>query len=166
MAEAAVEAEGVVEVEAEGGDDGGGEVLEGPAARELDVAVEAAAQGGAEDACARIGHARLLAGGDAAAGRAPARAGRRGGTEGRIRPPSSPGARGSSTALTDHGRQALTAASPTGGIHVELAPDRAERLDQPVHRRVVVQRRGRDAQPLGAARDGREVDRLEVDAVP
>src|SRR3954454_22777268 len=116
MAEAAVEAEGVVEVEAEGGDDGGGEVLEGPAARELEVAVEEAAQGGAEDARARIGHARLPAGGDAAAGRAPARAGRRGRTEGRIRPPSSPGARGSPTPLTDHGRQALTAAAPTGGI--------------------------------------------------
>src|SRR3954451_13059587 len=61
--EIAVEAEGVVEVEAEGVDNGRGEVLEGPATRELDVAIEAAAQGGAEDARARIGHARLLAGG-------------------------------------------------------------------------------------------------------
>src|SRR4051794_9041013 len=64
----AVEAEGVVE--AEGGDDGGGEVLEGPAARELEVAVVAAAQGGAEDARARIGHVRPPAGGDDAARRA------------------------------------------------------------------------------------------------
>ena len=63
VAEAAVEAEGVVEVEAEGADDGRGEVLEGGAARELEVAVEAAAQGGAEDARARIGHARPPAGG-------------------------------------------------------------------------------------------------------
>src|SRR3954452_16057362 len=70
MAEAAVKAEGVVEIEAEGVDDGGGEVLEGPAARELEVAVEAAAQGGAEDARARIGHVRPPAGGDDAARRA------------------------------------------------------------------------------------------------
>jgi hypothetical protein len=62
VAEAAVEAEGVVE--AEGADDGRGEVLEGGAARELEVAVEAAAQVGTEDARARIDHARPLAGGD------------------------------------------------------------------------------------------------------
>src|SRR3954454_5338484 len=100
VAEAAVEAEGVVEIEAEGADDGRGEVLEGGAARELEVAVEAAAQGGAEDARARIGHARLPAGGDDAPRRASARAGRRRRTEGRIRPPSTPGARGSPTPLT------------------------------------------------------------------
>src|SRR5947199_8536985 len=72
--EVAVEAEGVVEVEAEGADDGRGEILEGPAARELDVAIEAAAQGGAEDARARIGHARLPAGGCDVARRASCRA--------------------------------------------------------------------------------------------
>src|SRR3954452_8366197 len=44
VAEAAVEAEGVIEVEAEGADDGRGEVLEGGAARELEVAVEVATQ--------------------------------------------------------------------------------------------------------------------------
>src|SRR3954466_13806575 len=88
--EIAVEAEGVVEVEAEGADDGRGEVLEGPATREVDVAIEAAARGGAEDARARIGHARPLAGGDDTTRRPPARAGRRTRTEGRIRPPSSP----------------------------------------------------------------------------
>src|SRR3954451_16218933 len=38
--EIAVEAEGVVEVEAEGVDDGRGEVLERPATREFDVAIE------------------------------------------------------------------------------------------------------------------------------
>src|SRR3954451_23399258 len=38
--EIAVEAEGVVEVEAEGVDDGRGEVLERPATREVDVAIE------------------------------------------------------------------------------------------------------------------------------
>src|SRR3954452_5766149 len=75
--EVAVEAEGVVEVEAEGADDGRGEILEGPAARELDVAIEAAAQGSAEDARARIGHARLPAGGCDVARRASARAGPR-----------------------------------------------------------------------------------------
>src|SRR5947199_4406566 len=80
-----VEAEGVVEVEAEGVDDGRGEVLEGPATREFDVAIEAAAQGGAEDARARIGHARPLAGGDDTTRRPSARAGCRTRTEGRIR---------------------------------------------------------------------------------
>src|SRR4051794_28243746 len=65
--ELAVEAEGVVEVEAEGVDDGRGEVLERPATREFDVAIEAAAQGSAEDARARIGHVRPSAGGDDAA---------------------------------------------------------------------------------------------------
>ena len=37
--------------------------------------------------------------------------------------------------------------------------------DQALHQRVVVQRRRRDAQALGAARHGRVVDRLDVDAV-
>ena len=36
--------------------------------------------------------------------------------------------------------------------------------DQLVHHRVRMERRRREAQPLGAARNGREVDRLDVDA--
>jgi hypothetical protein len=64
MAKAAVEAEGVVEVEAEGADNGPGKVLERPTARKLDIAIETAAQGGAENACAHIGHVRPLAGSD------------------------------------------------------------------------------------------------------
>jgi hypothetical protein len=61
--ELAVETEGVVKIEAEGADNGRGEVLEGLAARKLDVAIEATAQRSAEDARARIGRTALLAGG-------------------------------------------------------------------------------------------------------
>ena len=46
-----------------------------------------------------------------------------------------------------------------------LCPKRVHRLHKPVHLLGPVDRRGGEAQPLGAARHGREVDRLHVDPV-
>src|SRR5690348_8061682 len=44
-------------------------------------------------------------------------------------------------------------------------PDLDQRLGQLVHHLGRVLRSGREAQPLGAARNGREVDRLDVESV-
>ena len=48
----------------------------------------------------------------------------------------------------------------------EGGPDVAQRLDQPGHLQIVMQRRRGDAQPFRPARHGRVVDRLDIDAVP
>src|SRR5690349_14636195 len=50
-------------------------------------------------------------------------------------------------------------------LELQALPDVLECFDQHGHRRVVVKRGRREAQTLRAARDGREVDRLHVDAV-
>ena len=52
-----------------------------------------------------------------------------------------------------------------GPPQVEFRPDDRERPDQIVDVGLAVQWRGRQAQPLGAARHGRVVDRLHVDPV-
>jgi Family of unknown function (DUF5681) len=53
-----------------------------------------------------------------------------------------------------------------GPPQIAFRPDERERPNQMVDVRLAVQWRGRQAQPLGAARYGRVVDRLHIDAVP
>src|SRR3546814_3423959 len=48
---------------------------------------------------------------------------------------------------------------------VEPAPDFDQRRGQLAHHRFVVRRSRREAQAFGAARDGREIDRLHIDAI-
>src|SRR3546814_12432994 len=50
-------------------------------------------------------------------------------------------------------------------FQVEPAPDFDQRRGQLAHHRFVVRRSRREAQAFGAARDGREIDRLHIDAI-
>ena len=62
-------------------------------------------------------------------------------------------------------RRSMRSGSEFGAIQRALRPEPVHRTDQPVDVFGRVHRRGREAQPFGAARHGREVDRLDVDPV-